>query len=263
MNSTPTPEAPLQPAPEVQTTSLLSRLFNVFATPGDVFQEVKASPACTANWVVPAILVMLVGWLGTWLIFSQATISQQILDMQHKAVQEMVEKGKLKQEQADAQKAAMEKFGLIGAKISAGVVPLFSGLVVPFWYGLFIWLAGSKAMGAAFPFMKAVEVAGLVNMISVLEGVIKTLLIIILGNIFAGPNLGLFVLNQFDQKNVLHGVLVAIDIMTLWQLLARSSGLAALAGCSFGKAAAWMFGLWILVTGCLMGIGVALTKIFS
>jgi len=241
----------------------MSRLFNVFATPGDVFQEVKASPACAANWLVPAILVMLVGWLGGWLIYSQATISQQLLEMQRKGIQELVEKGKLKQEQADAQMAVVEKVGPIMTKITAAVLPVLGGLVLPFWYGLLIWLAGSKAMGAAFPFMKAVEVAGLVNTISVLEGVIKTLLIIILGNIFAGPNLGLFVLSQFDQKNILHGVLVAIDIMTLWQLLARSSGLAALAGCSFGKAAAWMFGLWILVTGCFMGIGVALTKMFS
>ena len=37
--------------------SLAARLLNVFATPGDVFDDVKVAPASTANWLVPALLL--------------------------------------------------------------------------------------------------------------------------------------------------------------------------------------------------------------
>src|SRR5207302_9246459 len=68
------------------------------------------------------------------------------------------------------------------------------------------WLVGTKALKGHFPFSKAVEVAGLANMIGVLEAVVKTLLILVTGNIFASPSLALLV-KEFDPQNPVHSLL--------------------------------------------------------
>ena len=63
------------------STSLGARMLNVFATPSDVFDEVKISPPRTANWLVPTLLATLVGWIGVWLVLQQEAIKQQISDL--------------------------------------------------------------------------------------------------------------------------------------------------------------------------------------
>ena len=62
--------APANPDSEPQPvqTTLWSRLLNVFAAPGDVFEEVKNSKPSTANWLAPALIYILVGVISVALI---------------------------------------------------------------------------------------------------------------------------------------------------------------------------------------------------
>jgi hypothetical protein len=99
-------------------------------------------------------------------------------------------------------------------------------------------------------------------MIGVLEAVVKTLLIVGLGNLFASPSLALLV-KPFDPQNPVHSALAAVNIMTFWLLAVRALGLARLSGVSFGRAAAWIFGIWTVFTGLLIGFGAALQAIFA
>ena len=87
---------------------------NVFAAPGDVFSEVKTAAPSVANWLVPAILFMVLSWLSAALIFSQPAIRQQISELSTKAIDRQVEKGKLSGAQAEQARAAAEKFGRVG-----------------------------------------------------------------------------------------------------------------------------------------------------
>ena len=50
------PEAPPPPA-----ISLAARLLNVFAIPGEVFAGVRASRISIGNWLVPTLLLVVVG----------------------------------------------------------------------------------------------------------------------------------------------------------------------------------------------------------
>ena len=52
------------------TTSLVSRLTNVFAAPGEVFDEVKAAEPSVANWMVPVVLMLVLAVAATFLIYS-------------------------------------------------------------------------------------------------------------------------------------------------------------------------------------------------
>ena len=256
-----TPE--LQPeAPAPPTFSLSGRLFNVFATPGDVFQEVKTARVSAANWVVPALILIVVSWMSSWLIFSQDSIKHQLSEITDQAVQKQIEKSHMSEQQAEQSRAIGEKWAQIMAKVAAVLIPVFGGFVTPFFWGLILWLVGAKVLKGDFPFMKAVEVVGLVNMVSVLDVIVRTLLIIGLGNLYAAPGLVLLV-KDFDPQNTVHGLLSLVNLMTFWVLVLRAMGLARLSSVSFTKAALWVFGIWAGYNAFFIGVGMLMKAMFK
>jgi hypothetical protein len=242
--------------------SLAGRMINVIATPGEVFEQVKTAPACTANWLAPACILIVLSWLGVWLVFSQPAIQQQLREITDQAIDKQVRSGKLTQQQAEQAREVAAKFGSLGSKLGAYGAPVFVGMVIPFWWGLFIWLVGTKAMHGDFEYMKAVEVAGLAGIIGVIDAIVRTLLILIMGSLFASPSLALF-LKQFDPQNPAHTLLAVVNVMTFWVLGVRSIGLARLAGSTFSKAAAWVFGFWALETALLTGLSFGMQRLFA
>jgi hypothetical protein len=104
--------------------------------------------------------------------------------------------------------------------------------------------------------MKAVEVCGLAGMIAVLDAIVRTLLVIVLGNPFAGANLAVLMKNP-DPATPLFMLLSIINVMTFWELGVRSVGLARLAGVSSMKAAIWMFGIWVVLQSFCVGLSAA------
>jgi hypothetical protein len=232
--------------------SLGGRLFNVFATPGDVFQEVKNAKVSTANWLVPALILIVVSWVASAVIFSQPAITHQLSEMTDKAIQKQVEQNKMSEQDADRARAMGEKWAGISTKIAAAFIPVFAGFVTPFFWGLIVWLVGAKVLKGDFPYMKAVEIVGLGNMINVLDAIVKTLLIVGLGNLYASASL-MLLLKEFDPESTVHALLALVNVMTFWLLAVRGIGLARLSGVSFAKAVAWVFGVWAAYTGLLIG----------
>jgi Yip1 domain len=257
----PTPETGPGAAAPPPAGSLAGRLLNVFAAPGDVFGEVKTAGIANANWLLPAILLVLISWVSAGLIFSQPAIRQQIVDLADKAIDQQVEKGHLPSAQAEKSRPFAEKAARVTSVISAVAGAPLVAFASPFWWGLIFWL-GSKILKGNFSYMKAVETAGLANMILVLDVVVRTLLILVTGNLFASPSLALAV-KDFDPQNTLHGLCALVNVMLFWVLLVRSIGLARLSGVSIAKAALWVFGIWAAYTGMLIGLGVALRAIFA
>ena len=244
------------------TLSLGGRLLNVFATPGEVFEAVKTAKPSAANWLAPALILIVLSWVASALIFSQESIKHQLSEITDKAIQKQIERTQMSEQQAEQARAVGEKWAGISAKIAAVVAPLVAGFVTPFFWGLIVWLVGAQVLKVQFPYMKAVEVVGLANMISVLDTIIKTLLIVGLGNLYAGPSLVLLV-KEFDPQNTVHSLLALANVMTFWLLAVRAVGLARLTGVSFAKAAAWVFGIWAAYTGFFVGIGLLAQTAFK
>jgi hypothetical protein len=119
---------------------------------------------------------------------------------------------------------------------------------------------GNKALKGQFTYMQAVEVVGLGNMVGVLDSIIKTLLIVSMGSLFASTSLALLV-KEFNPQNPAHNLLAMVNIMTFWILGVRSVGLSRLSGASFLKSAAWVFGVWAAYTGLFFGLGLAVQAI--
>jgi len=247
------PSDPQPEAPQPPSMSLWGRLFNVFATPGEVFQEVKDARVSTANWLVPALILIVVSWGSSLVIFSQPSITHQLSEITEQAIQQQVEKSKMSEQQAEQARAMGEKWAGISAKIGAALTPVIAGFLTPFFWGLIIWGVGSGLLKGHFPYMKAVEIVGLANMLSILEIILRTLLIVGFGNLYASTSLVLLV-KTFDPQNTVHSLLALVNVMTFWLLAVRGVGLARLSGASVAKAVAWVFGVWAAYTGLLVGL---------
>lgn len=242
--------------------SLGNCLVNVIAAPGEMFEQLRPAPARVTTWLVPGLILLLVSWIGATIIFSQDSIKQQISDMQEKGLQQQVQKGKMTQDQVNQAREMTNKFGGIIMRVIAYGAPLLEAIVSPFWWGFLLWLIGVKILKGTCPYRKAVEVAGLANMIGVLTAILKTLLILVTGNLFAGLNPALLIAG-FDASNSLHSALVNLDLMTFWLLAIWGLGIAKVSGVSTGKAVGLTFGFWMLITGSLIGFGLLVQTLFG
>jgi hypothetical protein len=238
----PMPNAP----PPIPPTSLAARLLNIFAAPGEVFEEVKAAPSTASNWLVPTVLSAVVGVLASFLIFSQPAIVQQLHEQQTKAIDQQVKAGKMSQADADKALPLIEKFtGPAMLKIFGSVGAVVGSFVRLFWWALVLWLAGKLFLKVNLSYLKAAEVAGLATMISMLGGIVALLLTVNLGKLFSSPSLALAV-SDFDAQKKSHLLLGALNVFSFWFIGVMSSGLACLAGVPFGRAMFLMLSYWVL-----------------
>jgi hypothetical protein len=257
------PQTPLTTGkPSPPATSLGTRLTNVFVAPAEVFDEVKASPPTAANWVVPTVIAIIAGVIYTMVVFSQPGVLQNMRDAQDKKMQELVATGKMTQAQADQSSQITEKFMTPTFFKAIGIlaVVIFNPVSL-FLFAAVLWLVGRYALQGKFEYMKAVEVAGLAAMISVLGALVSMLLAVIYANPAMTPSLVLFV-SHFDPQNKVHLLLSALNLMTLWYIGVLALGLAKLSGATFGKAAAWLYGLWYGIWALFaLGLPVLLAKL--
>lgn len=253
------PEVPAENS--VPGMSLVGRLANVFAVPGEVFESLKASPPSVANWLVPTLILSVMLALTTWVINLQPAVREQNLELQDRMFKKMVEHGRMTQEQAD-QASKRAEAGNPVAQISQVVGGLFGGVVATLWSGFFIWLGGAVIMRGRYPFLRALEVAGLAGMIAVLGALARALLVMVTGNLYAGATPAMFI-KDVDPFNTWHAALMALNLFTVWQLGVQSIGIAKLAGVSLGKAAAWMFGSTTIVMIALFAVGALVRKLMG
>src|SRR5947199_5373252 len=107
MAETPPSVEPTVSASEPRS-SLASRLLNVFAAPGEVFDSIKNTAAAHSNWVAPALILLVVSWIGGALVFSQDSIKQQIRDTSEKAIEKQIAKQHMPEAQAEKMREAAE-----------------------------------------------------------------------------------------------------------------------------------------------------------
>src|SRR3954447_21710061 len=87
--------------PPAGASSLFSRMLNVFVSPTEVFDEVKAGPPRHSNWVFPLILAIVLGAIAIFIIFSQPKVIQSIKDAVEAKFESAVKAGQMKRQDAD------------------------------------------------------------------------------------------------------------------------------------------------------------------
>lgn len=246
MNDTLVPP-PNEAPSNTEPMSLGARLFNVFAAPGELFEELRDARVAHSNWLIPMLLSMMLGIVVSYVITSQPDIVANVAAQQDSALAARVKAGKLTQDQADKASEMMAKyrtpkmmmtFGAMFAVIGTGL-----GLTV---MSLVLWLLTAKILKGEIPLNKSFEMCGLASMIGLVGGILTMLTILWKGNIAAAPNAALLV-GDFDQTRYLHQFLAAINFVTLWYMVVLSIGAAKLSRRSVGAAAVWIFGFWFVI----------------
>lgn len=232
--------------------SLAARLVNVFAVPGDVFEDIRAVPHAAANWLLPALLACVVGVASVIIVFSQPAIHQQVREKQAQAMEKKFEReiqaGRMTREKADQAMATVEKFiGPTFLMISGSLGVVGYSFARVFFWALVVWWVGRKLFKAEFGYLKAAEVVGLATMIGVLGAIVTLLLRVNFSDPVASPSLAL-TLAEFDEKNISHMLLAMVNLFDLWQVGVLAAGLARLARVRFVQAALPLLLLWTLVS---------------
>jgi hypothetical protein len=246
MDELPPPIGAQAESQKAHRTSLAARLLNVFAVPGEVFEEVKTAPSSMMNWLAPTILLALVGALSAVVIFSQPAIQQKMREEQAKMVEKNVQAGKMTREQADQYLSMVDKFvNPTVLKIASAAGAVFVSFIRVFWWALVLWLLGRFLLKAQFGFPKTLEMVGLAMMINVLGTVVTMLLIVNLAKLFATPSLALAI-GDFDATRKSHLFAGAANVFAFWFIGVTSVGLTKLASVPFFRAAMLVFAFWVL-----------------
>src|SRR5512136_752549 len=102
MNDTPI-QAP--PAEQVKPMSFSDKLVGVFASPSELYDNVRQTPPTSSNWVIPTLILVIVGVIMAYLVVSNPSLSDQMKRMaseqMEKGLQKQLAAGKITQEQAN------------------------------------------------------------------------------------------------------------------------------------------------------------------
>jgi hypothetical protein len=243
------------PTEEVTPMSFSDKLINVFASPGELFDNVRRTEKTASNWVIPMLLLMVVTIAVGQIIVHNPSLSDQLGETIKKGIEKNVQEGKMTQERADQ---AYEQFARPGALMftifQIGGIIIVTPIVF-FLLGLVYWLIGKWALKASAPYMKAVEVVGLSSYISILATIITILLMLAMDSLHASPSLAIFV-SGFDMENKLHLALAQVNIFTIWGLVVVGIGLAKLYQRDITRILVILFALWILWCAVTIVLGI-------
>jgi len=233
------------PTEQVKRMSLMERLINVFAAPGELYENVRVTPRTSSNWLVPWVIFAIVAVVMGQVMLSNPSLTDQLGAVIKKQIDKQVQEGKMPAERAEQAYEQFAKPGSLMFTITQTAGAVFGSFVVLFVLGLIYWLLGKTAMKATSPYMKVVEVVGLTFLIGALDQIVTTLLMFVFNSIFASPSLALLV-SDFDLENKLHVVLSKFNIFTFWSMAVVSIGLSKLFQRDFPKVFVLVLGLWIL-----------------
>jgi hypothetical protein len=219
---------PLRPSC-ASPTSIREKVFNIFVSPTDVLDEVIASSPNLANWRVPTLLVCLVSIISLQLGSSPGQSAATIHNL-----------------------AVVGAISAAQSQALAGAWPLLSAALVCMatfvgtcWSAFVLWFIGRTFLKVRFPYLKALEIVGVTEIISVLGSVMTILLIGATGDPTAQPALSMLASN-LNPRGTLHQILETLNVFHLWSTVVLAIGLSRLCNITFKEAAFWVFGYWMV-----------------
>jgi hypothetical protein len=218
---------------------MAAKLFDILASPGDVFDEVVATPPRIINWLVPSLLVAL-----TSLFLLRAGYDNTAsIPAASRSTEAQPSVPDSSSDQAASASADWQRVSALG--VCAGT---FAGT---FWSAFLLWFVGRIFLKAQFSFLKAVEVVALTGVIMALGAIVTALLVSIFDNPAARPALSLFAL-RLPSDSHLRLFLDTVNFFHLWSTSVLAIGLSRLSGVSFNEAAFWIFGYGFVVRMALI-----------
>ena len=214
---------------------LCEKLLNIFVSPGEVFEEVVASPPKPACWLVPTLFVCLTAMISL--------LVAPVRENRAAEVRQLAESGAI----------VSSDTGKFSRRLlpAAALTVATSAVAGTFWSAFVLWFIGRMFLKTRFPFWKSIEVVGLTGMILALGTIVTGLLIAATGDTAARPALSIFV-GPSNPDNKVYSDLEAMNFFHLWTATVLAVGLSKLARVSFSEAAYWVFGYWVALRVALI-----------
>jgi len=207
-------------------------------------------------WVMPFIAMFLITVLSSVILFTNASLKTEMMEIQGKAMQKMVDNGKLTQEQAEQAEAKTESMGgmMIAFAVIGGTIA-----VCAFYFGgaLILWLANKTILKSPAGYGKHLELYGVASWIGVLGGIVTIMMMVGLGSVSATPSGALVFLGNFDTTNKLHMLCASLNIFSVWQTAVIGIGLSKLSDKSTAAGVGISFALWIIWVALSIFLGLA------
>ncbi len=239
-----------------EDSSLGTVVANVFAAPSEAFQGLNSAPPKVTTWILPMVLMALLGILFVYLIFTNETIKAQIFDMQAQQFDKAVAEERMTQQQADQVRREMGQSGM-GLFMVFGSLPILIFTAAYFFVGaLFLWLSAKILWKSPVKYGKFLEVYGIATWIGVLGTVITMGTVLGMNSMFATPSLGLLFADSYNPLDTMHKFASAINIFSVWQALVTGIGISVLAGKPTGNGIVIALVLWAIWVGIGVPLGI-------
>src|SRR5437867_8820713 len=157
-------------------TTLTQKLLNIFASPGDVFEEVAVSPPTAVCWLVPMLFVCLTAIISLRVMPASEWGAAQVRQLAEPDTSASSDIGKPVRH--DSAVAILT----VAASAIAGTL----------WSTSVLWLIGRVFLKTRFSFFKTLEVVALTAMILGLGTIVTVLLGLATGDASIRPALSLF-----------------------------------------------------------------------
>ena len=229
----PVPAAPSSSSTAPASSSLVAKLFDMLASPGDVFDEVLAAPPRFANWLVPTLVVA----LASLVLLRAASDEGASVTATSQAIQS--QPAALDSAAVQAEAGSVESQRLSALATCAGA---FAGT---FWSAFLLWFIGRVFLRTRFSYLKTVEVAALAGIIVALGAIVTALLIGVSGDPATRPALSFFA-RHLPAADHVRLLLDTFNFFHLWTISVLAIGLSRLSGVSFKESAFWVFGYWLV-----------------
>ena len=232
------------PAPKAQ--SLGSVIMNVFSSPVEAFRGIRESESKPTYWLVPLLAAIVLIVVITYLLSTNEVFHQQIIDAQAQSMNQMVQQGKMTQDQASQAIDRMQGAGT-GIFMAFGIAFGSIFVVLFFFLGtLVLWLANKFILKSTAGYSKHLEVYGIANWIAILGGIVTILLMYAMNSMYASPSAALAVVSHYDVTDKMHKLLSAINVFSIWQAVVIGIGLSSLANKKVLSGVSLALVLWII-----------------
>lgn len=241
---------------EPQISSLLTRITNLFASPSELFEELSINKVQNSSWIVPLVILMLMALFAIIAIQFNESLKFQVQEIQYLKMQELVDQGKLTQEQADNSMRGMgsaQSFIIFGGISAMIMTALFFFLAT-----LIFWLAAKYGLKFSHNFKKMLEIYSLTTLIGSMGTIVTVLLMYTLDSLRASPSLAIFIYDSFDFKNNIHVLLSQLNFFTIWQMGVLGYGIAKVSNKPVFAGSILTYSLWLIwvLTSTFLGFGI-------
>ncbi len=238
----------VQPNNVVPEISLGDAMAGVFTEPGETFSMVKLS-ARKNYWLVPLLLLIIVGVISGFLVLRDEELSSQIRDKQKTAMNEQLDKavkeGSLTREEANQRIEQSQKIMGGSMMIVFGTVgTLFVTLVFFFLKSLIYW-GSLRVLKGVVTYKDVMNVVGLSGIVTAIQLVVDTVLAIFTGRLMANIGPVLLVSEETVGSTMLRFI-ANFDILNFWYLVVLGIGLAKISGVNAKATIPLVIGLWLV-----------------